>query len=135
MAPTPKHATTIRFQLMTRGPELHRHPILPQNTAGQTSQSAKEATSRGRPPPFPLLPSFRAPSPYRESGNVSAHGPARSRGVRRAMAFLFGAALGLVLGVVVVMVFARLENARAEQRRELVRACRQWTGLIPHQFF
>jgi uncharacterized membrane-anchored protein YhcB (DUF1043 family) len=55
--------------------------------------------------------------------------------VRRAMAFLFGAALGLVLGVVVVMVFARLENARAEQRRELVRACRQWTGLIPHQFF
>jgi len=38
------------------------------------------------------------------------------------MAFLFGAFLGLVVGVAVVMAFARLENARAEQRRELVRA-------------
>lgn len=38
------------------------------------------------------------------------------------MAFLFGAILGLVLGVAVVMAFARLENSRAEQRRELVRA-------------
>ncbi|GJN16576.1 hypothetical protein PR202_gb03579 [Eleusine coracana subsp. coracana] len=46
------------------------------------------------------------------------------------MAFLFGAALGLVLGVALVMVFARLENARAEQRRELVRACRT-TDPIP----
>jgi hypothetical protein len=33
------------------------------------------------------------------------------------------------------MVFACLENAHAEQRRELVRACRQWMGLIPHHFF
>lgn len=49
------------------------------------------------------------------------------------MAFLFGAALGLMLGVAVVMVFARLENARAEQRRELVRACRQSNGPIPGQ--
>lgn len=37
------------------------------------------------------------------------------------MAFLFGAFLGLVMGVAVVMAFARLENTRAEQRRELVR--------------
>ncbi|EEC83327.1 hypothetical protein OsI_28711 [Oryza sativa Indica Group] len=35
------------------------------------------------------------------------------------MAFLLGAFLGLVLGVAVVMAFARLENTRAEQRREL----------------
>ncbi|KAM0854377.1 hypothetical protein ACQ4PT_050458 [Festuca glaucescens] len=35
------------------------------------------------------------------------------------MAFLFGALLGLVIGVAVVMAFARLENSRAEQRREL----------------
>lgn len=37
------------------------------------------------------------------------------------MAFLFGAFLGLVMGVAMVMAFARLENTRAEQRRELVR--------------
>jgi uncharacterized membrane-anchored protein YhcB (DUF1043 family) len=37
------------------------------------------------------------------------------------MAFLFGAFLGLMVGVAVVMAFARLENTRAEQRRELVR--------------
>jgi len=37
-----------------------------------------------------------------------------------AMAFLFGAFLGLVVGVAVVMAFARFENSRAEQRRELV---------------
>ncbi|KAM0868909.1 hypothetical protein ACQ4PT_041010 [Festuca glaucescens] len=37
------------------------------------------------------------------------------------MAFLFGALLGLVLGVAVVMAFARLENSRAEQRRELLK--------------
>jgi len=36
------------------------------------------------------------------------------------MAFLFGAFLGLVVGVAVVMAFARFENSRAEQRRELV---------------
>jgi hypothetical protein len=41
------------------------------------------------------------------------------------MAFLLGAFLGLVLGVAVVMAFARLENTRAEQRRELVRTCRE----------
>nr|CAB3482680.1 unnamed protein product [Digitaria exilis] len=35
------------------------------------------------------------------------------------MAFLFGAFLGLLVGVAVVMAFARLENTRAEQRREL----------------
>lgn len=39
------------------------------------------------------------------------------------MAFLFGAFLGLVVGVAVVMAFARFENSRAEQRRELVRVC------------
>uniref|UniRef100_A0A0D9X6G9 C2 domain-containing protein n=1 Tax=Leersia perrieri TaxID=77586 RepID=A0A0D9X6G9_9ORYZ len=37
------------------------------------------------------------------------------------MAFLLGAFLGLVLGVAVVMAFARLENTRAEQRRELLK--------------
>ncbi|KAJ1268316.1 hypothetical protein BS78_07G125400 [Paspalum vaginatum] len=35
------------------------------------------------------------------------------------MAFLFGAFLGLVVGVAVVMAFARHENIRTEQRREL----------------
>ena len=44
------------------------------------------------------------------------------------MAFLFGALLGLVLGVAVVMAFARLENSRAEQRRELVRATNRQFG-------
>ncbi|ONM25605.1 Synaptotagmin-5 [Zea mays] len=37
------------------------------------------------------------------------------------MAFLFGAFLGLVVGVAVVMAFARFENSRAEQRRELLK--------------
>ncbi|VAI43209.1 unnamed protein product [Triticum turgidum subsp. durum] len=37
------------------------------------------------------------------------------------MAFLFGALLGLVLGVGVVMAFARIENSRAEQRRQLLK--------------
>jgi hypothetical protein len=37
------------------------------------------------------------------------------------MAFLFGAFLGLVVGVAVAMAFVRIENTRAEQRRELVR--------------
>lgn len=35
------------------------------------------------------------------------------------MAFIFGAFLGLVVGVAVVMAFARRENIRSEQRREL----------------
>ncbi|KAI5009755.1 hypothetical protein ZWY2020_011892 [Hordeum vulgare] len=38
---------------------------------------------------------------------------------RQAMAFLFGALLGLVLGVGVVMAFRRLESSRAEQHSEL----------------
>jgi hypothetical protein len=33
-----------------------------------------------------------------------------------------------------VMDFTRLENAHTEQRRELVRACHQLRGLIPHHF-
>ncbi|KAI5009479.1 hypothetical protein ZWY2020_011616 [Hordeum vulgare] len=37
------------------------------------------------------------------------------------MAFLFGALLGLVLGVGVVVAFARVENSRAEQHSELQR--------------
>ncbi|EMS65028.1 Extended synaptotagmin-1 [Triticum urartu] len=52
------------------------------------------------------------------------------------MAFLFGALLGLVLGVGVVMAFARIENSRAEQRRQLVleiRKCWVRTLLIGNQ--
>nr|AAQ56536.1 hypothetical protein OSJNBa0096K16.1 [Oryza sativa Japonica Group]AAQ56569.1 hypothetical protein OSJNBa0070J19.8 [Oryza sativa Japonica Group] len=46
------------------------------------------------------------------------------------MAFLLGAFLGLVLGVAVVMAFARLENTRAEQRREL--ATPDFPNIIRH---
>ncbi|WVZ93634.1 hypothetical protein U9M48_039599 [Paspalum notatum var. saurae] len=46
--------------------------------------------------------------------------PAKEGGAS-AMAFLFGAFLGLVVGLAVVMAFARHENIRTEQRRELVR--------------
>ncbi|KAE8780952.1 synaptotagmin-5-like [Hordeum vulgare] len=45
------------------------------------------------------------------------------------MAFLFGALLGLVLGVGVVMAFARLENSRAEQRRELAATVSSFSKL------
>uniref|UniRef100_A0ACD5ZQ93 Uncharacterized protein n=1 Tax=Avena sativa TaxID=4498 RepID=A0ACD5ZQ93_AVESA len=61
----------------------------------------------------------------------------------RAMAFLFGALLGLVLGVAVVMAFARLENSRAEQRRELAATVSSFSKLtvqdlktlIPPEFY
>ncbi|KAF2919081.1 synaptotagmin-5 [Oryza sativa Japonica Group] len=45
------------------------------------------------------------------------------------MAFLLGAFLGLVLGVAVVMAFARLENTRAEQRRELAATVSSFSKL------
>ncbi|KAG8046972.1 hypothetical protein GUJ93_ZPchr0008g11998 [Zizania palustris] len=45
------------------------------------------------------------------------------------MAFLFGAFLGLVLGVAVVMAFVRFENARAEQRRELAATVSSFSKL------
>ncbi|XBI44986.1 hypothetical protein VPH35_109561 [Triticum aestivum] len=45
------------------------------------------------------------------------------------MAFLFGALLGLVLGVGVVMAFARLENSRAEQRRQLTATVSSFSKL------
>lgn len=59
------------------------------------------------------------------------------------MAFLFGAFLGLVLGVAIVMAFARLENARAEQRRELAATVSSFSKLtlqdlrklIPPEFY
>ncbi|XP_047075773.1 synaptotagmin-5-like [Lolium rigidum] len=59
------------------------------------------------------------------------------------MAFLFGALLGLVLGVAVVMAFARLENSRAEQRRELAATVSSFSKLtvqdlktlIPPEFY
>jgi len=59
------------------------------------------------------------------------------------MAFLFGAFLGLVVGVAVVMAFARLENARAEQRRELAAIVASFSKLnvqdlrklIPPEFY
>ncbi|KAL6646514.1 hypothetical protein ACP70R_018122 [Stipagrostis hirtigluma subsp. patula] len=59
------------------------------------------------------------------------------------MAFLFGAFLGLVLGVAVVMAFARFENARAEQRRELAATVSAFSKLtvqdlrklIPPEFY
>lgn len=59
------------------------------------------------------------------------------------MAFLFGAILGLVLGVAVVMAFARLENSRAEQRRELAATVSSFSKLtlqdlrklIPPEFY
>ncbi|XP_062195150.1 synaptotagmin-5-like isoform X1 [Phragmites australis] len=59
------------------------------------------------------------------------------------MAFLFGAFLGLVLGVAVVMAFVRLENARAEQRRELAATVSSFSkltvqdlrNLIPPEFY
>uniref|UniRef100_A0ACD6A003 Uncharacterized protein n=1 Tax=Avena sativa TaxID=4498 RepID=A0ACD6A003_AVESA len=61
----------------------------------------------------------------------------------RAMAFLFGALLGLVLGVAVVMALARLENSRAEQRRELAATVSSFSKLtvqdlktlIPPEFY
>ncbi|KAF7077878.1 hypothetical protein CFC21_082383 [Triticum aestivum] len=45
------------------------------------------------------------------------------------MAFLFGALLGLVLGVGVVMAFARIENSRAEQRRQLAATVSSFSKL------
>ncbi|KAF0900936.1 hypothetical protein E2562_037050 [Oryza meyeriana var. granulata] len=45
------------------------------------------------------------------------------------MAFLLGAFLGLVLGVAVVMAFARLENTRSEQRRELAATVSSFSKL------
>lgn len=59
------------------------------------------------------------------------------------MAFLFGALLGLVLGVAVVMAFARFENSRAEQRRELAATVSSFSKLtvqdlkklIPPEFY
>ncbi|KAM0854378.1 hypothetical protein ACQ4PT_050458 [Festuca glaucescens] len=59
------------------------------------------------------------------------------------MAFLFGALLGLVIGVAVVMAFARLENSRAEQRRELAATVSSFSKLtvqdlktlIPPEFY
>ncbi|KAM3296122.1 hypothetical protein ACQJBY_038458 [Aegilops geniculata] len=45
------------------------------------------------------------------------------------MAFLFGALLGLVLGVGVVMAFARVENSRAEQRRQLAATVSSFSKL------
>ncbi|CAN6182676.1 unnamed protein product [Urochloa humidicola] len=59
------------------------------------------------------------------------------------MAFLFGAFLGLVVGVTVVMAFARLENSRAEQRRELAAIVASFSKLtvqdlrklIPPEFY
>ncbi|ONM25601.1 Synaptotagmin-5 [Zea mays] len=59
------------------------------------------------------------------------------------MAFLFGAFLGLVVGVAVVMAFARFENSRAEQRRELAATAAAFSKLtvqdlrklIPPEFY
>ncbi|CAD6222848.1 unnamed protein product [Miscanthus lutarioriparius] len=59
------------------------------------------------------------------------------------MAFLFGAFLGLVAGVAVVMAFARFENSRAEQRRELAAIAAAFSKLtvqdlrklIPPEFY
>ncbi|CAD6216916.1 unnamed protein product [Miscanthus lutarioriparius] len=59
------------------------------------------------------------------------------------MAFLFGAFLGLVVGVAVVMAFARFENSRAEQRRELAAIAAAFSKLtvqdlrklIPPEFY
>ncbi|XP_066391298.1 synaptotagmin-5-like [Miscanthus floridulus] len=59
------------------------------------------------------------------------------------MAFLFAAFLGLVVGVAVVMAFARFENSRAEQRRELAAIVAAFSKLtvqdlrklIPPEFY